>query len=74
MAFRSPFRSLVGYEQGGMAEIMRFSALFYYLSRVPLADRLVAVETSPRCPETPTVGATGIETPKGWTKAIKGLK
>jgi hypothetical protein len=62
------------YENGGMAEIMRFSALFYYLSRVPLTDGLGAIATYPRCPDTPTVGATGVETPKGWTQAIKALK
>ncbi len=62
------------YEQGGMAEIMRFSALFYYLSRVSLTDRLGAIAAYPRCPDTPTVGATGVETPKGWTQAVKALK
>lgn len=62
------------YQNGGMAEIMRFSALFYYLSRVPLTDRLGTVAAYPRCPETPTVSATGVETPKGWTKALKALK
>jgi hypothetical protein len=62
------------YENGGMAEIMRFSALFYYLSRMPLTDSLGAIAGYPRCPETPTVGATGIETPKEWTKALKALK
>jgi hypothetical protein len=62
------------YENGGMAEIMRFSALFYYLSRVPLTDGLGAMATYPRCPDTPTVGATGVETPKGWTDALKALK
>ncbi|MGO9520198.1 MAG: hypothetical protein ACLPND_24440 [Candidatus Korobacteraceae bacterium] len=62
------------YEQGGMAEIMRFSALFYYLSRVSLTDSLGAIAAYPRCPDTPTVGATGVETPKGWTQAVKALK
>jgi len=62
------------YEQGGMAEIMRFGALFYYLSRVPLTDGLGRIAASPRCPETPTVTATGVETPKGWTEALKALK
>lgn len=62
------------YEQGGMAEIMRFGALFYYLSRMPLTDGREAIAASPLCPETPTVTATGVETPKGWTEALKKLK
>lgn len=62
------------YQNGGMAEIMRFSALFYYLSRLPLSDRLGATAALPRCPETPEDTPTGIVIPNGWTQAVKVLK
>ncbi len=62
------------YENGGMAEIMRFGALFYYLSRLPLSAGLGMPAASPRCPDTPTATATGVEIPEGWTQAVKALK
>lgn len=62
------------YEQGGMYELMRFGALSYYLSRVPLAQSLDTVDVPHRCPDTPTATATGIDTPEGWTKALQSLQ
>jgi len=62
------------YEQGGMYELMRFGALYYYLSRVPLAHSLGRSHISRECPDTPTDTATGVSTPEGWTKALRSLR
>lgn len=61
------------YEQGGMYELMRFGALFYYLSRVPLVDNFNDMHISLECPDTPTATATGVSTPDGWNTALKSL-
>ncbi len=61
------------YEQGGMYEIMRFGALFYYLSRVPLAHSLGHLHISRECPDTATDTPTGVSTPAGWTEALRSL-
>lgn len=62
------------YEQGGMYELMRFGALSYYLSRVPLEHGFGRLKISRKCPDTPTATATGISTPEGWTKALRSLR
>jgi len=61
------------YQQGGMYELMRFGALSYYLSRVPLEQSLGRLKVSRECPDTPTATATGVSTPRGWTKALSSL-
>ncbi len=62
------------YEQGGMYELMRFRALFYYLSRVPLSNGLGRLQISRGCPDTPTATATGVSTPEGWTQTLGSLR
>ena len=61
------------YEQGGMYEVMRFGALYYYLSRVPLVDKLDGSHISRECPDTPVATANGMSTPDGWLKALESL-
>lgn len=62
------------YENGGMYEIMRFGALYYYLSRVPQLHRLSLTSTLPQCPKTPTATRSGMHVPQSWVKALRDLQ
>lgn len=62
------------YENGGMYEIMRFGALYYYLSRVHKSHHLSLTSALPRCPRTPTATPTGMHIPQGWVKALRDLQ
>lgn len=61
------------YEHGGMYEIMRFGALYYYLSRMPLLQSLDISAISRECPDTPVATSKGVSTPDGWLKALESL-
>lgn len=73
VSFESVLDHLSYYENGGLAEIMRFSALYYYLNRVPTADHLILTSALPHCPQTPTATASGMDIPRGWVKALSVL-
>ena len=62
------------YENGGMYEIMRFGALYYYLSRVHQFRHLNLTSMLPLCPKTPTATPNGMHIPQGWVKALRGLQ